>query len=102
MDISKVAHALSMLTLPKFPIKLMYNCQEGFEWLKVVTMLGPILAMHDHHLPLTLHANAFTQSLGSVLYQGEGKERQVLAYSILTLLADTRYLIKELEAMAGG
>lgn len=56
--------------------------------------------MYDPCLPLSLHADASIQYLGVVLYQGKGVERQKLVYSCQKRLAETIYLIMDLEALA--
>lgn len=101
VNFSKVARTLSMLTSPRVPFEWTNWCQEAFEQLKVALISASVLVMYDPCQPLTLHMDASTLWLGAVLYHGEGKERQVLAYSSRTLLpVETRYPIMELEALA--
>lgn len=75
-----------MLKSSNVPFEWTAQCQETVEKLMAALISVPILVMYDTCQELNRHTDASTLGYGVILYLGNIKEKQVLAYSSQTLL----------------
>ena len=101
-NFTRVAGPLHALLKQDVPFVWTPRCQVAFDTLKGLLVSHPILAYPRFTDPFILHTDASSQGLGAVLEQRQGDgQLHPIAFASRTLsLAESRYGITNLEALA--